>query len=87
MFQFPLTHRMTHVNHIKGIVNLFSYEKRGAYLSVNLLTTLSDVRKLLLCKYTFLALQYHFCFCFTLEVEGVLFLLMASCLNKEFETK
>ena len=29
--------------------------------------------------------QYHFCFYFTLEVEGVLFLLMASCFHKKFQ--
>ena len=29
-------------------------------------------------------LQYLFCFCFTLEVTGVLFFLMASCLHKRW---
>ena len=33
-------------------------------------------------KYTIVVIHYHFCFCFTLEVEGVLFFLMVSCLHE-----
>ena len=38
-------------------------------------------------KDKFFILQQHFCFCFTLEVEGVLFFLMTSCSHQKFETK
>ena len=38
--------------------------------------------QLLLFKYAFFVLRYQFCFSFTLEVEDVLFFLMASCLHQ-----
>ena len=44
-------------------------------------------KKLFLFKYTFFTLRYHFRFCFTLEVEGVLFFLIASCLHKKLLEK
>ena len=72
---------------VKTIVNLFSYEKKylisaQKYLSHDLL-----LEKSLLFNNTFFVLQYHFCFCFTLEVESVLFFLMMSCLHKKLQTK
>ena len=42
----------------------------------------SHLREVTSFKYTFFVLQSHFCFCFTLEVEDVLFFLMPSCLHK-----
>ena len=38
---------------------------------IKMLITLSHERKITFFKYTFFAFQHHFCFCFTLEVEGV----------------
>ena len=37
--------------------------------------------------YPFFVLQYRFCFCFTLEVKGALFLLVESYLHEKFQTK
>ena len=42
-------------------------------------------KKLLLFKCIFFVLHHHFCF--ILEVEGVLFFLMVSCLHKKFQTE
>ena len=71
---------------LKVIVNLVSYEKSGLIFALNTQFTM-PCKKLLLFKCTFFVLQYHFCFYFTLDVIGVLFFLMVSCLHLNFQTK
>ena len=70
---------------VKAIINLFSYEKRTFFLHENTHPIIPC--KNFFFKYIFFVPQYRFCFCFTLEVEGVLFFLMVSCLHKKFESK
>ena len=54
----------------KAIIKLFSYKISDPIFCVKILMTLSRVRKWILFKCTFLVLQSHFYFCFTLEVES-----------------
>ena len=54
---------------------------------MKILITLTYVRRAAFFKYTFVVLQYHFCFYLTLEVEGVLSFLMASCLHEKFQMR
>ena len=74
----------------KGIVNLFSYEKKWLFLHKNTDYTIP-------CKKSYFFSSIHFlfssttCFCFTLDLYFlfcvcVLFFLMVSCLHKKFQT-
>ena len=60
--------------YIKTMVNLFSYEKSDLISAQKILITLSHVRKVTSFKYIFYY-PVPFLFCFTLEIEDVLFFL------------